>query len=446
MNLAKKIGRCRILAVLALNLWLASACSTVSLDESVGTPSNSPAVKPAATQAAAAPSPTNGAPAASTATLPVATLPTAVAPTPEPPASALTPTPTPEPLVHIVEAGETLIGIAERYGVPAEIVMLANELIAHQSVIQPGWELVIPARSGDWAAALELAAAEPAAAAPVAAPTALDNNNLPHLANGVPCPHQPVAVPRGAAVAGYSALCQIPILSYAFGDGPVTVILVGGMHGGYEWNTALLAYALRDHFVAFPDLIPAELTIYLIPNANPDGLYLVTQETAGFDRTDVSEETVPGRFNGNSVDLNRNWDCEWLPTAQWGNESVNPGAYPFSEPESGALRDYFLALDPELVLFWHSALDAVIPGGCGVLGPRSIEYANVFHQASGYPYLASFNRYAISGDASDYLASQNIPSITVEMTTHYDLDWQRNLDGLEALFARLAAGPAPQTP
>jgi len=40
----------------------------------------------------------------------------------------------------------------------------------------------------------------------------------------------------------------LPIEAYRFGRGPIRLILVGGIHGGYEWNTILLAYAVIDHY------------------------------------------------------------------------------------------------------------------------------------------------------------------------------------------------------
>jgi hypothetical protein len=37
-----------------------------------------------------------------------------------------------------------------------------------------------------------------------------------------------------------------PILSYEYGTGSTTLLFVGGMHGGYEWNSVLLAYEFID--------------------------------------------------------------------------------------------------------------------------------------------------------------------------------------------------------
>lgn len=60
-------------------------------------------------------------------------------PSPTPP-----PTPVPTPVVHVVERGETLSGIAVRYGVTVAAISEANG-ITDPNVIEVGQQLVIPA-------------------------------------------------------------------------------------------------------------------------------------------------------------------------------------------------------------------------------------------------------------------------------------------------------------
>ncbi len=64
----------------------------------------------------------------------------------EPPPAPTEPPPTEAPIstVHVVQAGETLSGIAARYGVTVEAIMGANGL-ADRSRIRTGQELMIPA-------------------------------------------------------------------------------------------------------------------------------------------------------------------------------------------------------------------------------------------------------------------------------------------------------------
>ena|SRR3990172_1535765 len=62
------------------------------------------------------------------------------------------------------------------------------------------------------------------------------------------------------------------ITAYHFGTGAKEVLFVGGIHGGYEWNTALVAYELMDYLTANPKTIPANVKVTVIPVLNPDGL------------------------------------------------------------------------------------------------------------------------------------------------------------------------------
>lgn len=234
-------------------------------------------------------------------------------------------------------------------------------------------------------------------------------------------------------IIGYSVQKR-PIISYRLGHGPTPVIFVGGIHGGYEWNTILLAYRMLDYLLENPELVPPSLSVYIIPSANPDGQFLVTGQEGRFEASDVDPNSFPGRFNGNGVDLNRNWDCNWSPVAYWRQEQIDSGPYPFSEPENQALRDFFLALEPAAVVFWHSAANAVFAAGCPDLYLPSRYLANIYGQAAGYPVRDEFTSYVVTGDATDWLATQGIAAITVELINHYDLDWPQNQAGVLAVL------------
>jgi hypothetical protein len=211
------------------------------------------------------------------------------------------------------------------------------------------------------------------------------------------------------------------------------------MHGGYEWNTIALAYEAIDYFRANPQAVPDEVTLTIIPSANPDGQFLVTGVDGRFAPGDVAEmteeEMLDGRFNANGVDLNRNWDCLWRQSAYWRDQWVDGGTEPFSEPEAQALRDFLLEKKPTAVIFWHSAADGVFGARCGdePFAP-SVQLANVYGLASGYPVFEQFTAYPVTGDATDWLAREGIPAVTVELKTHEALDWAENLAGMTAVL------------
>lgn len=231
-----------------------------------------------------------------------------------------------------------------------------------------------------------------------------------------------------------------PIEAVRLGNGPTRVAVVGGIHGGYEWNTILLAYQMIDHFTENPDRLPPEITLLIIPSANPDGQVRTVGHAGRFTPDEVGLATTSGRANGSGVDLNRNWGCNWKSTAVWSTTTVDPGAVPFSEIETQILRDFLTDPPVEAVIFLHSAAAAVYAGGCGARHPLSDEIAKIYAGASGYAFHESFTGYAVSGSATDWLAAQGIPAFEVELNNHRDTDLEQNLAGLLAVLEHLEKG------
>jgi hypothetical protein len=232
------------------------------------------------------------------------------------------------------------------------------------------------------------------------------------------------------------------IVAYHFGTGDKEILFVGGIHGGYEWNTSLVAYEFIEYLVANPQAVPAGEKVTVIPVLNPDGLKKVVDAEGKFEASAVTASlaaSVPGRFNANTVDLNRNFDCDWKATGTWQNKSVSGGSAAFSEPESQAIRDYVRANVLAGVVVWYSAAGGVYASSChgGVL-PETTTMTKVYAQASGYPAHQSFDFYAITGDMVNWLAKNNIPAISVLLTNHTDTEWAKNRAGVEAILKHFA--------
>ncbi len=233
---------------------------------------------------------------------------------------------------------------------------------------------------------------------------------------------------------------EIPI--YHYGDGNKEVLFVGGIHGGYEWNTVLVAYQLMDYLEKNPNEIPTGVRVSVIPVLNPDGLNKVVGTAGRFTKDDVpatESATVPGRFNANGVDLNRNFDCDWKSTGVWQQTTVNAGTAVFSEPESQAMRAYIEAKNPDAVVVWYSAAGGVFASSChdGVL-PETLALTNAFAKASGYPAHEEFDFYEITGDMVNWLAKKKIPAISVLLTDHTNTEWDKNWKGVKAVLESVA--------
>jgi hypothetical protein len=210
-------------------------------------------------------------------------------------------------------------------------------------------------------------------------------------------------------------------MAYRLGRGPIERALIGGLHGGYEWNTVTLMTETLDYLTANPDVIPAQVTLYVIPVANPDGL------AAGTDR-------IRGRMNANQVDLNRNWDYQWQMTATHGIWPVFAGEFPFSEPETIALRDFIVERNLDAVVFYHSAFAATF-SGAGSTTSQTVDLARALAEATGYRYAPEgIPGQITTGNAIDWLTANGITAVEVELTNHQDLDWEQSLRGLRALL------------
>ncbi len=247
---------------------------------------------------------------------------------------------------------------------------------------------------------------------------------------------QATTTPAIRAVIGESVEGRA-IEAVSYGTGDTHLVFVGGIHGGYEWNSVLLAYEAMDYLEAHPEAVPGNLTITIVPSANPDGVFKVVGKEGRFARADVpAGDDSLGRFNANNVDLNRNFDCKWKSESMWRGNIVSAGSAAFSEPEARAIRDLVLATKPSAVIFWHSQANAVYASECeaGIL-PETRTLMNAYSSAAGYPAVDTFDSYEITGEAEGWLASIGIPAITVELSTHETIEWEKNLAGIKAVIA-----------
>ena len=229
----------------------------------------------------------------------------------------------------------------------------------------------------------------------------------------------------------------------ASGPDDKRILFVGGVHGAYSWNAALVAYELMDYLAANPSIIPEGVKVTVIPVLNPDGLAKVVENPSEkFTAAEITEPQatqVAGRFNGNEVDLNRNFDCDWQASGKWQSKTVSGGSAAFSEPESQAIRDYVEAEKPVAVIAWYSAAGGVYASNChnGVL-PETLALVNAYAKASGYPAHENFDFYKITGDMLNWLAKKEIPAMSVLLTNHTSTDWAKNEAGIKAILSYYA--------
>lgn len=214
-----------------------------------------------------------------------------------------------------------------------------------------------------------------------------------------------------------------PLEVYRFGDGPSKRMIVAGIHGGYEWNTIELAHRLLSYLEENPQVVPDDVTLYLLPALNPDG--------------EARSHGYEGRANANGVDLNRNfphnWQAEWDPAGCWRYLPISGGAYPLSEPEPRALVRFILSEHIELLISYHSAALGIFAGGRPER-PGSIRLAEEISQVTDYPYPPLETGCEYTGQLTDWAAANGVSAVDIELSTHHSLDYEVNLEILSTFL------------
>jgi len=227
---------------------------------------------------------------------------------------------------------------------------------------------------------------------------------------------------RHGQVIGFSAQGH-PIEVYTFGQGEKQRLIVAGIHGGYEWNTI----ALADQLIAFldehPEAVPSDVTLFIVRDMNPDG--------------DARGHTNIGRTNANGVDLNRNfpenWQATWNRDGCWNELPTTGGTSPGSEPETRAIMRFFEGHNIDAAISYHSAALGIFPGGTP-WDADSMRLGDAIAKVASYPYPPLDTGCIYTGTLADYAVSMGAAAVDMELTNHYDTDYEMNLNVLNVFL------------
>jgi methionine-rich copper-binding protein CopC len=216
---------------------------------------------------------------------------------------------------------------------------------------------------------------------------------------------------------GYSSKGR-PINAYYFGTGSRFVVYTGAIHGN-EYSTKSLMDRWIQDLEANARNIPADKTIVVVPQINPDGVAAGT------------------RVNGRNVDLNRNFaTTDWQSDVTDVNNNPFPGGggpSPTSEPETRAIAALVQQLHPVVVLSYHSVGGVV----AGNLAGGSSGFASTYSQFSGYGNVTGHTgdvfEYAISGAAEDWYAQLGVACVLIELGSHSYNQFDRNQKAMWAM-------------
>ena len=226
-----------------------------------------------------------------------------------------------------------------------------------------------------------------------------------------------------------------PIVACRLGSGTsrmtARMAVTGAIHGGWERNTKVLVEMFLNYFVANPGAIPYGLVVYFVPVMNPDGVALGTSSSAA--------------WNARGVDLNRNYDSgNWsrntygTPGGRYGPTGVRiggGGTAPFSEPESKAIRDFVQGRGIRTLVSYHSGYLSVSAkdGGGGIAEPL----AKLIARITGYPYIAKWTAYKLTGQLVDWANRVGVKGVDVDLPSRYVYDYTKNLAALRAVMTTL---------
>jgi murein tripeptide amidase MpaA len=204
-----------------------------------------------------------------------------------------------------------------------------------------------------------------------------------------------------------------PLWAFRIGNPAALPFLINGTQHAREWITPMVTTCIADRLLHDSPRDPTlrafldRTNLWVVPVVNPDG-YQYTWSGRRFWRKN--------RRGDHGVDLNRNFGVAWGGRGSSSNERAETyrGAYPFSEPESAALRDLSKREHIALHIDFHAYGQLVLyPWGhtttptkdrdlFAAIGDR-ITSAIVATHSTHYTLMPSVDLYPASGVMSDYL-------------------------------------------
>ena len=220
---------------------------------------------------------------------------------------------------------------------------------------------------------------------------------------------------------------QRPIRTLVIGQGPRKVLFSAAHHAN-EWITALIllkfaedfAEAIRSGGEIFGEDaagLAERVTVYMVPMVDPDGVDLVVGKIGPGDiQFDLAQRLAqdypaipfPDGWKANllGVDLNLQYPAGWLQAREikFSQGFTNPGPRdyvgraPLNQFETRALAGYTEAVDPALVLAYHSQGKEIYWQFQDYDVPGARELGEAFARVSGYtlteaPFNSSFAGY-----------------------------------------------------
>lgn len=242
-------------------------------------------------------------------------------------------------------------------------------------------------------------------------------------------------------IIGYSVL-GTPIPYLRLGSGQRRV-LYNAAHHANEWITTPVllkfaeelssAYANGGELFHTPTAdIFRQTTLYIVPAVNPDGIDLVTgflDSGSAYDRAVEISNTYPNipfpagwKANIIGTDLNLQYPAGWdrAKEIKFAQGYVSPaprdyvGEAPLSAPESRAMYEFTLSVDPDLILAYHTQGQVIYWKYLDYEPACSRNIAYRFAAASGYDVEETPFASGYAGYKDWFIEHYDRPGYTIE--------------------------------
>jgi g-D-glutamyl-meso-diaminopimelate peptidase len=291
---------------------------------------------------------------------------------------------------YTIQKGDTIAKVAHQFKIrPFDILLFNPHIYSEQSYLYPGKTIHIPSINrdqpfidDDMNTKLEFGQSD-------------IEKKIPEL----------TSLGISVDVIGYSVMKQ-SIYAFSIGNGKKEIFYSGGWHAN-EWHTSkfLLQYieqiAIQQHQGGLwhgydVNKILKEVTLYVVPLVNPDGVDLVLQgiyPDHPYYREVLKINKGMRRFehwssNIRGVDLNHQWPAGWEIEAQGSPQEPwarhYSGSAPLTEPEAKAIYQFTNQHSFAYVLAFHSQGQVIYWGYRGMEPLESKEMAERLSLASSY--------------------------------------------------------------
>lgn len=234
-----------------------------------------------------------------------------------------------------------------------------------------------------------------------------------------------------------TSIAGVPINYYEIGNGKKRILFTACIHGNEVGSSKVAKHLinwLNEELNSYNNF-----TFYIIPVLNPDGYLKAIKQP------DYLNGGLIGRFNSNSIDLNRNF-----PTRSFQSKSiwsrgknysetleVKCGEYGASEPEIASLIKFIKDKQIQIYVALHNVAPDVM-GSHDLIGEK---IASIFAKHSGYAVVSheTWKNLNQTGTAKEWCEENGVTYLEVEGSERWSPDWVNHKKGFKAVLDELSS-------